>query len=226
MAVVTVDFDGTLFKGDSFRVMFQAAKKEYTWREWGVVATGLLKAAGKGVTGGKEAFKNGFFKAFTRSFKGKSKQELDSFFQELIRVGKDQINIQLVECMKQHQKNGDTVIVLSGAFRPFLEAFLHEVKLDAHIISTELHFDDSGISTGGIVQFVNGNVKVEKVKEWLHRYSHPNGTEDVSKTWAYADSVSDAYLLEFVDYPVVVNPKKDMQEVAKQRSWPIFPETK
>ncbi len=40
--------------------------------------------------------------------------------------------------------------------------------------------------------------------------------------WAYADSESDIPLLEFVHYPVVVNPKADLKTVAFQRKWPIL----
>src|SRR5690625_480718 len=110
MAIITVDFDGTLFKGTSLQVMFQTAKKDFTWREWSIVGLGLVKAAGKGLIKGKEAFKHGFFKAFARSFKGKTKHELDIFFKELVQMGRDEVNEELVDSIREHQKNGDTVI--------------------------------------------------------------------------------------------------------------------
>src|SRR5699024_10558802 len=134
--------------------------------------------------------------------------------------------------------------------------FIDAVKLDVHIISTKLQFDDAGYCTGEIDQLVNGPVKVEKVKQWIeqnnrhtpdnrytqdsrrtldNRHNQDNRcnqinqgpeTESVPVTWAYADSVSDVPLLQFVDRPVVVNPKKDMLQMANQHSWPIFPETR
>lgn len=225
MAVVTVDFDGTLFKGDSFKVMFQTAKQDFTWKEWGVVGLGLVKAAGKGLVKGKEAFKHGFFKAFARSFKGKTKAELDIFFRKLVDMGMEEVNEGLVNYIREHQQKGDTVIVLSGALHPFLEAFIDTVGIDVHIISTKLLFDSSGLCTGEIDQLVNGSVKVDKVKQWLGQdYSNKDSLPN-AETWAYADSLSDVPLLQFVDHPVVVNPKEDMLQEAKRHAWPIFPET-
>src|SRR5699024_354550 len=115
MAVVTVDFDGTLFKGDSFKVMFQTAKQDFTWKAWGVVRLGLVKAAGTGLVRGKKALTHGFFKAFARSFKGKTKAELDRSSRKLVDMGTAEVNDGLVNYIREHQQKGDTVIVLSGA---------------------------------------------------------------------------------------------------------------
>src|SRR5699024_2855116 len=124
---------------------------------------------------------------------------------------------------REHQKNGDTVIVLSGALHPFLEAFVDTVGLDVHIISTGLQFDQ-GICTGEIDQLVNGQVKVDRVEQWMQTSAEDGEMSPVPETWAYADSLSDVPLLQFVNYPVVVNPKKDMLKAAKRYSWPVFPE--
>ncbi|HLQ72355.1 MAG TPA: HAD family hydrolase [Bacillota bacterium] len=224
MAIVTVDFDGTLFKGNSFQAMFQTAKKDFTWKEWSVVGLGLVKAAGKGLTKGKEAFKHGFFMAFARSFRGKTKHELDTFFKELVQMARDDVNEELIDRIREHQKNGDTVIVLSGALHPFLEAFVDAVGLDVRIISTGLQFDHAGICTGEVDQIVNGQVKVDRVEQWIQMSAADGEMSPVPEIWAYADSLSDVPLLQFVNHPVVVNPKKDMLEAAEQYSWPIFPE--
>src|SRR5699024_2097476 len=117
---------------------------------------------GKGLVKGKEAFKHGFFKAFARSFKGKTKAELDIFFRKLVDMGIEEVNEGLVNYIREHQQKGDTVIVLSGALHPFLEAFIDTVGIDVHIISTKLLFDSSGLCTGEIDQLVNGSVKVDR----------------------------------------------------------------
>ncbi|MUV38961.1 Phosphoserine phosphatase [Lentibacillus sp. JNUCC-1] len=221
MGLVTVDFDGTLFKGNSFKVMFQVAKADFSIKEWSVVGLGLLKAGAKGLTGGKEAFKHGFFKAFARSFKGKTEGELTDFFNQLVVVGKPNVNHELVSRVREHQNNGDTVIVLSGALRPFLYAFIESLQLDVHVIGTELQVNSDGVCTGEIGEIVNGQVKVDKVQQWL-KENHPAQQGDVQDTWAYADSLSDVELLEFVKHPIVVNPSDDMVKMAQEKNWPIF----
>jgi HAD superfamily phosphoserine phosphatase-like hydrolase len=220
VAIVTVDFDGTLYQGNSFKVMFEVGKKSFSAKQWGVVVAGLVSAAFSGIIKGKTVFKHNFFKSFAKTFKGKTSKELDIFFQKLVDIGKADVNLELVDKIREHQKNGDTVIVLSGALQPFLKAFLRELKLkEVHIISTELQYNEKNQCTGKIGQIINGEYKVAKVKEWIEKYSD---VHQISEVWAYADSESDIPLLEFVEYPVVVNPKPDMKEIADQNKWPIF----
>ncbi len=220
MAIVTVDFDGTLYQGNSFKVMFQVGKKQFTAKQWGILFLGLAKAGAVGLANGKNAFRHQFFKAFAKTFQGKTTSELEVFFQELVEVGKADVHQSLVLQIQKHQQNGDTVILLSGALQPFLKAFARELQLDVHIISTELLFDQRNLCTGEIGQIINGDEKVNKLQEWLEARSM---MEKPSKEiWAYADSESDIPLLNFVTHPVVVNPKEDMKKIAQQNKWTIF----
>ncbi|HLR67784.1 MAG TPA: HAD family hydrolase, partial [Virgibacillus sp.] len=104
MAVVTVDFDGTLYKGNSFNAMFKLAKKEFTVKEWLVVFAGLIKASVLGLFKGKNEFRKQFFMAFAKSFKGKTEKEMNDFFQKLVNIGKVDINEELVSKIREHQQ--------------------------------------------------------------------------------------------------------------------------
>ncbi|MBE4907687.1 haloacid dehalogenase-like hydrolase [Bacillus luteolus] len=220
MAIVTVDFDGTLYQGNSFKVMFQVGKKQFTMKQWSILFSGLVKAGAVGLANGKNAFRHQFFKAFAKTFQGKTTSELDVFFQELVDVGKAEVHQSLVLQIQKHQQNGDTVILLSGALQPFLRAFAKELQLDVHIISTELLFDQRNLCTGEIGQIINGDEKVNKLQEWLEARSMMD--QPSQEIWAYADSESDIPLLNFVTNPVVVNPKDDMKKIAQQNKWTIF----
>lgn len=219
MAIVTVDFDGTLFQGNSFKIMFVAAKKDFTLKDWGIVFVGLLKSIFYRITKGKEAFRHQFFKSFAKSFKGKTNEQLDTFFKSLVLLGKEDIHTDLINKIKEHQQNGDTIIILSGALHPFLKAFVKEVDLQGvHVISTELIVDENGICTGEIGTIINGNEKVKKVEEWLRI----NQIENVDEIWAYADSNTDIPLFKYAKYPIVVNPDEEMKKIAEDNNWPIF----
>lgn len=223
MAVVTVDFDGTLFKGSSFKVMFRVAQKEFTRKQWIVVSGGLAKAAVMGLMKGKNAFRMQFFRAFAKGFKGKSKQDLNGFFQRLVNIGKREVNQDLVKKIREHQQNGDAVIVLSGALTPFLETFIKEVDLDVHIISTQLLFNEKDICTD-VGTVINGQEKVKKVQAWIADAKR-NGeisSDAANEIWAYADSKSDIPLFEFADHPIVVNPNETMKEIAVKNNWPVL----
>ncbi|WP_223702379.1 HAD family hydrolase [Sutcliffiella deserti] len=220
MAIVTVDFDGTLYQGNSFKAMFQIGKERFTTKQWATVAAGLVKASAGGLLKGKNKFRHDFFRAFAKTFKGKTTEELDLFFQELVNFGKAEVHQNLVLKIREHQDKGDTVIVLSGALQPFLKAFIKDLQLDVHVLSTELLFNREGLCTGEIGQIVNGDIKVKKLQEWmLQQHISVNSTKEI---WAYADSASDIPLLHYVSNPILVNPKEDMVKIAEQNQWSIF----
>ncbi|PYZ95047.1 HAD-IB family hydrolase [Salipaludibacillus keqinensis] len=224
MAVVTVDFDGTLYRGNSFKAMFQVAKREFTVKDWFIVGQGLVRSVVLGVLKGKQALRHTFFKSFAKSFKDKTEEELEQFFQSLVLEGIAEVHHELISKIRQHQLNGDQVVVLSGALHPFLQAFIKELNLDVHVISTELLFDDKGFCTGEIGTIVNGKEKVRRIVDWLGQNpAAANGANgSLEELWAYADSEHDLPLLEFVNQPIVVNPNDDMLQIAKEKNWPIF----
>src|SRR5699024_9292785 len=166
MAVVTVDFDGTLFKGSSFKVMVRVAKKEFTRKQWAVVSAGLIKAAIFGSVKGKNAFRMQFFRAFAKRVKGESKQKLDGFFQRLVNIGKREVNEDLVNTLTENQHDGYSVIVLSGALTTLLDVFLNDLRLDVHIRSTALLFHEHDICTD-VRTVIAGPEKVRRVQAWI-----------------------------------------------------------
>jgi len=222
MAVVTVDFDGTLYRGNSFKMMFQVAKKEFTWKEWLNVGQGLIQSIVVRITKGKLAFRHSFFKSFARSFKGKTEKELEEFFERLVQVGLGEVHHDLVGKIRQHQADGDQIVLLSGALKPFLYAFKKELKLDVHVISTELLFNEEGRCTGEISTIVNGEEKVRRIVDWLSQHASAFSEDSTNNIWAYADSESDLPLLEFVSHPIVVNPDEEMKQIAQKKQWPVF----
>ncbi|HLR80131.1 MAG TPA: HAD family hydrolase [Bacillota bacterium] len=222
VAIVTVDFDGTLYQGNSFKTMLQIAQKEFTVKQWGVVSLGLSNAVIAGLFKGKNAFRTQFFTAFAKSFKGKTKDEMDIFFQKLVDIGKKDVHHQLLNKIREHQQSGDQVILLSGALQPFLKAFLKEVELDVPIISTQLKFDEHDVCTGEISQIINGEEKVAQVRNWINRQEQQSNADMGDSIWAYADSERDLPLFQFANYPIVVNPNPEMKDIAKKNEWPIF----
>ncbi|MEQ6389052.1 HAD family hydrolase [Bacillaceae bacterium S4-13-58] len=218
---MTVDFDGTLYQGNSFKAMFQAGKEKFTKKQWFQFGSSLAKASFIGLAKGKTAFRHEFFKAFARTFEGMTNAELDEFFKELVELGMKEVHLNLVNQVRQHQEAGDTVLILSGTLQPFLRLFVKELDLDVHVISTELLFDENGKCTGEIGIIINGQEKVNKIRAWMDEISSNEGQE-LGEIWAYADSESDIPLLDFVHRPVVVNPGPNMKKVAEEKQWPIF----
>jgi len=46
--------------------------------------------------------------------------------------------------------------------------------------------------------------------------------DDLERSFAYSDSVTDVHMLEVVGHPHAVNPDKELRRIAKEREWPVL----
>lgn len=217
MSIVTVDFDGTLYKHNSVKAMLKAGKKVFTLKQWSLIAIKFLSGCVNRDKGDKIDLRVILLKSFFYQMKGKSVEEMHAFFGAILNTDRQNINYNLVLRIKNHLEMGDRVIILSGALQPFLEEVIRQLGIRADAIGTSLLYDESGICTGEIGRINRGTDKVEKLKLWIEE-------NDASgePLWAYADSESDIPLLEFADKAVVVNPTETMKKIAESKGWEIF----
>ncbi len=133
------------------------------------------------------------------------------------------IKRQAVDLVQQHQRAGDTVIIVTATnefvTRPIAQAF----GVD-ELIAVELERDTSpGGSnwyTGairGVPSFREG--KVTRVEQWLTA----NGLHwgNVHTTF-YTDSINDLPLMEKATVPVATNPDDRLRAIAAERQWRIL----
>ena len=64
--------------------------------------------------------------------------------------------------------------------------------------------------------FVYGQGKAEAIQKLVAERGY-----DLSRSYAYSDSVSDLPMMELVGHPVAVNPDGPLEDVAHDRGWPI-----
>lgn len=217
MAVIAVDFDGTLYRGNSITVMLRAGRKHFTIKDWLLFLSSFTKILLIGFSKGKEEVRIHFFKSFARMFKGKKKEELDYFFSALVEQGISDVDKGLLTKIEKHQKDGDHILILSGSLEPFLQVFIKHLGLNVSASGTALLFDDDGICTGEIGPVNHGEHKVEQLRHWIEKQDLQE-----QEVWAYADSQSDIPLFEYVHHPVVVNPSVEMKDIAEIRGWMIL----
>lgn len=120
----------------------------------------------------------------------------------------------VLERLRQHQADGDRVVLVSGSFAAPLRPLAAAVRAD-HLYCTELETAD-GRYTGVIAQRMIGDDKRRAVESYLAE--HAPG----APTWGYGDHPSDLPLLERVDNPVVVGSDAAMLDVAAERGWPVW----
>ena len=64
--------------------------------------------------------------------------------------------------------------------------------------------------------FVYGAGKVEAIEKIASDRGY-----DLERCYAYSDSISDLPMLEVVGHPVAVNPDSELEDIARERGWPI-----
>lgn len=133
------------------------------------------------------------------------------------------IQPQALELVRQHQRAGDTVIIVTATnefvTRPIAQAF----GVD-ELIAVELERDTGPGGTGwftgairGVPSFREG--KVTRVTQWLHTHGLDWGTVH---TTFYSDSINDLPLMEKATVPVATNPDDRLRAVAQERQWRIL----
>ena len=118
-----------------------------------------------------------------------------------------------VEELREHRKAGHRIVLLSGALDFVLEPFK---DLADDVLSAKLEEED-GVYTG---ELSGAPVAGEARARMLASFARKRGL-DLSRSYAYADSISDLPMLEAVGNPVAVNPDGRLEKAAKERGWSI-----
>lgn len=114
-----------------------------------------------------------------------------------------------------HHRRGHDVILVSASGRELVEPIGAMLGVD-RVRASALAVVD-GRYAGDLDFYCYGEQKAHAVAaEALgHRY-------DLSRSYAYSDSVTDLPMLSAVGHPVAVNPDRHLRRAARERGWPIL----
>ena len=115
--------------------------------------------------------------------------------------------------LREHKEAGHRVVLLSGAL-DFLLDPLKDLVDDVLCASLE---EENGAYTG---ELAGAPVAGEARARVLASFARRRGL-DLSRSYAYADSISDLPMLEAVGNPVAVNPDRRLQAAAASRGWQV-----
>jgi HAD superfamily hydrolase (TIGR01490 family) len=152
-------------------------------------------------------------------FKGFTREQSNEIFEW---VGENYfgstMRTDILEILSNHKKKGDTLVIVSGMFKGFLEVVAKRIGVD-HIVSTELEIVND-IYTGKIIQPLCYDSNKLSL---LNKYLEENKIEaDLSQSYAYADSISDLLILQAVGHPFPTYPDKKLAKLAKTNHWPVI----
>jgi len=124
----------------------------------------------------------------------------------------------IFERLKRHQKEGFLTILTSGSFEDLLKIIASRLEIN-FTVGTKLE-TIKGKFTGKIIRpLCFGRGKVERI-EYLVK--EKNLSINFKESFAYSDGIFDLPLLKLVGHPVVVDPGKELLEIAGKKGWVIL----
>jgi HAD superfamily hydrolase (TIGR01490 family) len=125
--------------------------------------------------------------------------------------------IDIVARLKSHQDRGHRVILLSGTPTPMLAAIGRLLGVP-DVVGTPIVVNNGRYTGRSERPVCQGRDKVLRLGEYLSNTER----EDLGKSYAYADSFGDRFILQVAGHPVAVDPDQKLLALAKQHKWEIF----
>jgi len=120
-----------------------------------------------------------------------------------------------VALIEEHQAAGRDVVIISASGSEVVEPIGQLLGVD-HVIATTL-VHENGRYTGEVDFYAYGPNKAVA----MERLARERGY-DLSRSYAYSDSETDAPMLRAVGHPFAVNPDKALRRIAEENDWPIL----
>jgi len=214
LTLAIFDLDNTLLAGDS----------DHAWGEF-LVEEGMVDAEDYKQANDRfyQEYLNGELDIFhyqrfiLQPLSRHNMEELEAWREDFMRKKVAPMMLdKAAKLLAEHREQGHTLMIITATNRFITEPIAHKLGVE-HLIATEPELVN-GRFTGevaGTPSFQEG--KVERLNDWLAG----NG-ESLAGAWFYSDSRNDVPLLEKVENPVAVDPDPTLEEIARERGWPVM----
>ncbi|MDI2127919.1 HAD family hydrolase [Yinghuangia seranimata] len=117
--------------------------------------------------------------------------------------------------IEEHHAAGRDVVIVSSSGAEVVEPIGEMLGAD-RVVATRMVVED-GRYSGEIEFYAYAENKAAAVRELAEAEKY-----DLSRSYAYSDSVTDLPMLEEVGHPYVVNPDRGLRREAVARGWPVL----
>ncbi|WP_314178168.1 HAD family hydrolase [Streptomyces winkii] len=117
--------------------------------------------------------------------------------------------------IEEHHLAGRDVVIVSTSGAEVVEPIGELIGAD-RVVATRMVVED-GCYSGEIEYYAYGPAKAEAIEELAESEGY-----DLSRCYAYSDSVTDIPMLEAVGHPCAVNPDRALRKEALGRDWPVL----
>jgi HAD superfamily hydrolase (TIGR01490 family) len=125
------------------------------------------------------------------------------------------IYAEALDLIEEHKAAGRRVYIVSASPEEIVLPLADYLGVD-EAIASRARVDDEGRYTGEMEQYAYGPFKAEIMRA----VAAAQGI-DLTASYAYSDSYTDAPMLEAVGHPVAVNPDRVLARLARDRDWEV-----
>ena len=148
--------------------------------------------------------------------KGWDRSQIEHLVQDvLLDVIDPYVYQEALDLMDLHRSEGRRIYIVSSSPEEIVRPLARHFGVSG-VIATRAEVGDDGRYTGGLEFYAYGEQKAEAIQKIAARVGI-----DLSRSYAYSDSITDVPMLESVGEPVAVNPDKDLRKIAEERDWQI-----
>lgn len=212
MKLAIFDFDGTIYKYETFTLFMNHLKERFPSKYRRFFAAILPIYLGyKCKVIPEPKMKHKLMQRYILALQDLTNDELQQFFTEVADKMEGDFHTEVIDRLKTHQKNGFYTMIVSGAFTPLLEAVNKEYQVD-ELIGTGIPKNNKEFT----------HVHAERKTNLIHAQMKGK-TVNWEESYAYGDSVTDLAVLDLVGNPIAVAPDDRLNQIAKERNWEIIP---
>lgn len=210
------DLDKTLMQGSSGFQFARAVREAGMLSRRQLIADGIANLRFR-LHGASDEQSEALRNRIATSLEGVRVRDLERLSVRVMQRILPRLYPQMLTIAYAHQDAGRPAYIVTAAAQDMAEVLARVMTFDGALGST-LSDVENGVYTGQPTgAFLYGAAKAEAVE----RLATIEGF-DLSASYAYSDSVSDAPMLRAVGHPVVVNPDSDLEALARAEGWEVL----
>ncbi len=208
-SIAVFDCDGTLWSGDAGADFFYwEIERGIVSREVGEWARARYKEYESGVVGEEQMC--GEMVTLNRGISHETMQRAaEEFFDEVVS---HRVFPELQELTRGLAEQGCDLWAVSSTNNWVVEAGAARFGIAAdHVLAACVHLEE-GIASDRLIRVPTDELKALAIREVIGKPMEA----------VFGNSVHDQAMLEMAKFPFCVNPNPDLEEIARERGWPVY----